>query len=132
PSQADGQRAPVREQPSTHDEVARSVELEEEQLARLKRLERDSPARLPEADLVDVGSARQKAEPVEVGDADEETHRRTASHLGPSTYASIGDPDPALALGEIEVGWWDSTSLQEVLCGKNAHRRVESVRALLQ
>jgi hypothetical protein len=52
-----------------------AMKLEQEELARLERLEScASAARLPEVDLVYSGLGGQEAEPVEVGDADEEAH----------------------------------------------------------
>lgn len=62
------------EEAAADDEVLGGVELEEEQLARLRGLEASRGTGTPEVDLLDPGQAPQIAEPVVVRDPDVELH----------------------------------------------------------
>ena len=75
PGERERREERTEEHAAADDEVPRCVQLEQEELALLQRLELAAAARLPEIHLVDRRLRSQHLEPVAVGDADEELHR---------------------------------------------------------
>lgn len=75
PDEAPGEEEEANEEAAADNVVFRGVQLEEERLSGIQRLEGLSAPRHPEIHLVYPGQAPQEAEPVVVGDGDSESHR---------------------------------------------------------
>lgn len=74
------------EEATADHRVTRSMELEEEELARLESPEDSGPARLPEVHVVELRTTREKLVPLVVRDSDVCLHRQT--RITPSRRAS--------------------------------------------
>ena len=100
PRQRCRQNRRMREHAAAHDEVVRTVELEEEQLAGVERLELGVAAGLPEVDLVEYCLGGQQLVPVTICDTDEEVQGAPPPELpGSLDELRVGNPCNADRIG---------------------------------